>query len=70
MDLKGNQITLGELWDRPASRAVFKRRVPILAGYTLKVAARTITLGQLADFLGGLVPGKLIDGVLDELRRV
>ena len=31
MDLRNDQITLGELWDDPKSRAVFQRRIPMLA---------------------------------------
>ena len=29
MDLRNNQITLGELWDNAQSRAVFQKRIPI-----------------------------------------
>ena len=30
MDLKRNQITVGELLDHPGARAVFQRRFPML----------------------------------------
>lgn len=39
MDLRNNQITLGELWDNPRSRAVFQRKVPMLAKHPVKGAA-------------------------------
>ena len=70
MDLRDNQITLGELWDDPRSRAVFQRRVPPLAAHPVKGAARTVTLEQLADFLAGWVPRGMIKGVVEELRRL
>lgn len=70
MDLRGDQITLGELWDNPNSRAVFQKRIPMLAKHPLKGAARTVTLEQLRDFLAGWVPGMMINGVMQELKRL
>lgn len=70
MDLRNNQITLGELWDNPRSRAVFQRKVPMLAKHPIKGAARTVTLEQLADFLDSWVPSKLIQGVIQDLRQL
>ncbi len=70
MDLRNNQITLGELWDNPRSRAVFQRKVPMLSKHPVKGAARTVTLEQLADFLNGWVPGMLINGVMQDLKKL
>ena len=70
MDLRNDQITLGELWDDPRSRAVFQRKAPMLAKHPVKGAARTVTLEQLADFLDSWVPSKLIQGVIQDLRRL
>ena len=70
MDLRDNQITLGELWDNPRSRAVFQRKVPMLAKHPVKGAARTVTLEQVADFLDSWVPSKLIQGVIQDLRQL
>lgn len=70
LNLKKHQITLGELWDNPRSRAVFQRRIPALAKHPLKGSARTVTLEQLVDFLSGWVPQTMIDGVIRELERL
>lgn len=70
MDLKNNQITLGELWDNPKSRAVFQRRIPMIAKHPVQGAARTVTLEQLADFLGSWVPGAMINGVMQDLKKL
>ena len=43
MDLKRNQITVGELLDHPGARAVFQRRFPMLMKHPMLGAARTIT---------------------------
>lgn len=70
MDLRDNQITLGELWDNPRSRAVFQKKIPMLAKHPVKGAARTVTLAQLADFMSSWVPGMMINGVIQDLRRL
>jgi hypothetical protein len=70
MDLHQRQITLGELWDDPRSRAVFQKRVPMLAKHPIQGAARTVTLEQLADFLTGWVPSAMISGVVRDLERL
>lgn len=70
MDLRNNQITLGELWDDPKSRAVFQKRVPMLAKHPVKGHARTVTLAQLVDFLSGWVPQMMIHAVLQDLKRL
>lgn len=70
MNLRDNKITLGELWDNPRSRAVFQKKVPMLAKHPLKGAARTVTLEQLKDFLSGWVPDGMINGVIQDLKRL
>ncbi|HIT32917.1 MAG TPA: hypothetical protein IAC25_08815 [Candidatus Enterenecus stercoripullorum] len=70
MDLRKKQITLGELWDNPRSRAVFQKRVPMLGKHPVKGAARSVTLEQLADFLSAWVPEAMIGGVIRDLERL
>ena len=70
MDLRNNQITLGELWDDPKSRSVFQKHVPMLARHPVKGAARTVTLEQLRDFMAGWVPGVMINGVISDLKKL
>ena len=70
MDLRNNQITLGELWDDPRSRAVFQKRIPMLAKHPVKGAARTVTLEQLRDFITGWVPGMMVNGVMSDLKKL
>jgi len=70
MDLRNNQITLGELWDDPRSRAVFQKRIPMLSKHPVKGAARTVTLEQLSDFITGWVPAMMVNGVMQDLKRL
>ena len=70
MDLRKGQITLGELWDNTAARAVFQKRVPMLAKHPVRGAARTVTLEQLTDFMASWVPGPVISGVMRDLKQL
>ena len=70
MNLKNNQITLGELWDDPRSREVFRKRIPLIAKHPVKGTARTVTLEQLMDFMESWVPKAMINGVLQDLKKL
>ncbi len=70
MDLRNEEITLGELWDNPKSRGVFQRRFPMLMKHPIQNRARSVTLGELADFLGSWLPNVLIRDVLNDLKRL
>ena len=70
LDLKGNHITVGELLDNPAARAVFQRRFPTVMKHPMLGAARTVTLEQLIAFAGAYRPKRTIQDTLAELRRI
>lgn len=70
MDLKNNRITVGELLDHPAARAVFQRRFPSVMKHPLLGAARTVTLEQLLSFSGAYLPKAVVTDTLQELRRL
>lgn len=70
VELRNGQITLGELWDSPPARAVFQKRVPMLAKHPVTGAARTVTLEQFMDFMSSWVPGPMIRGVMRDLERL
>lgn len=69
LDLKNNKITVGELLDDPASRAVFQRRFPMVMKHPMVGAARTVTLEQLIAFARAYLPQKKINETLEDLKR-
>jgi len=69
LDLKNNKITVGELLDNPASRAVFQRRFPMVMKHPMVGAARTVTLEQLIAFARAYLPQKKISETLEDLKR-
>ena len=70
MDLRDQRITVGELLDDPRARAVFQRRFGKLMKHPMVVAARTLTLRQLAEMAEVYLPKKTIQDTLEELRRL
>ena len=70
MDLKGNQILVGELLADPAARAVFQRRFGKLLKHPMVSAARGLTLEQLLAFARLYLPKSVIQDTLEELRRL
>lgn len=69
MNLKNNKITVGELLDHPAARAVFQKRFPMVMKHPLLGASRTVTLDQLMSFAGTYLPKSLIEDTLEDLRK-
>lgn len=69
MNLRNNQITVGELMDYAPARAVFQKRFPTVLRHPMAQAARTVTLEQVIAFAGGYIPRKTIQDTLEELRK-
>lgn len=70
MNLKNNQITVGELLDYAPAKAVFQKRFPMALKHPMLGAARTVTLEQLMAMAGAYIPQRTIQDTLNELRRV
>ena len=70
MNLNNNQITVGELLDNPASRAVFQRRFGQWMKHPMVNASRTLTLEQLVQMAGVWLPQKTIRETMEELRKL
>ncbi len=70
MNLKNNQITVGELLDYAPAKAVFQKRFPMVLRHPMVGAARTVTLEQLVAFAGAYIPQKTIRETLNELQKV
>lgn len=70
MNLRNQEITLGELWDNPKSQAVFRKRFPMIMKHPVQGRARSVTLGQLADFMGSWMSQTLIHDVIKDLEKL
>lgn len=70
MDLKNQQILVGELLDNPSARAVFQKRFGKVMNHPLMSTARTLTLAQLVSFAQVYVPRPVIQETLRELEQL
>ena len=70
MNLKGNQITLGELLDDPRSRAVLQQRFGRWLKHPAAGAARSLTLAQAVEMASVWLPRQTVQETLEQLRRL
>lgn len=70
MNLKNNQITVGELMDYAPAKTVLQKRFPMVTRHPLLGAARSVTLEQIIALAGDKIPQKKIQETLNELRTV
>lgn len=70
MDLRNQTIMVGELLDNPRSRAVFQRRFGKLIQHPMVEGARYLTLRQLVEMAGVILPQKVIRETLQELQQL
>lgn len=69
MDLRNNQITVGELLDDPRSLAVFRRRFGRWLTHPIIQQSRSLTLQQLIQMAGAVLPQRTIQQTLEDLRN-
>ena len=70
MDLRKNQITIGELLSDPKARQVLGRRFPQMMGRPIVAASGAMTLERAMKLAGAYVPQKALQEALEELRRI
>ncbi|NBI68460.1 hypothetical protein D1646_17030 [Pseudoflavonifractor sp. 60] len=70
MDLRGKQITVGELLSNPQSKAVFQRRFGKWMKHPMVGAAQGLTLAQLEEMAAVYLPRKTIQETLRELEQL
>ncbi|WP_294473033.1 hypothetical protein [uncultured Intestinimonas sp.] len=70
MDLRRNQILVGELLDNPAAYAVFQKRFGKFLRHPMVPAARSLTLQQLIGFAQVYLPKSVIQDTLRDLQRL
>ena len=68
MDLRNNNITVGELLDNERARAVFQRRFGKWMKHPMVAAGRSLTLGQLVELAKVYLPQKVIQDTWKELK--
>lgn len=70
LDLRNNNITVGELLDNPRSAAVFQRRFGKWMKHPMVAAGRSLTLGQLMELAKVYLPQRVIQETRNELQNL
>ena len=70
MDLKRNQITMGELLADPKARAVLVRRFPHLVGRPIVAASGGMTVERAIKLGAAYVPKEYLLDTLRELENL
>lgn len=70
MDLRRQQITIGEILDYPGARELLNRRFPLVFKKQFNQSAKTVTLEQLLALVGGFLPQRMVADTLRELERL
>ncbi len=70
MDLRNNQITLGEVLAYPPAKAVLARRFPLVINRPIVANSSGMTLERVMKLGAAYVPKKVIQETLQELKGV
>lgn len=70
MDLKNNQITVGEIIKNPAAKALLKKEFSEAVSPLMLQMARGMTLQRVLDLAGSRYPQEKINAILSELQKM
>lgn len=70
MNLRNNQITLGELLENPHAKAVLQKRFGEWLSHPMLSMAKNMTLQQIIDLAGNQLSPAVVSQTLLELRHI
>ncbi|MDP4152296.1 MAG: hypothetical protein Q8865_02485 [Bacillota bacterium] len=70
MDLKNNQITIGEIASNPEAKNILEQEFSNIVNPMLMRMAWNMSLNDVLKFARGRVPQEKIDHTLEELKNV
>lgn len=70
MDLRNNHITVRELLENPASRAVLEQRFPAAIRLPIVATSGSLTLERAIKLVSAYIPQKAIHETILELQRL
>ncbi len=70
MDLRNNEITVGEIISNPDAKALLKREFPEVASPIMLQLGKNMTLTAVLELAKGRYPKEKIDRVLAELQAI
>ncbi len=70
MDLRNQQITVGEVLDYPGARELLRRKFPLVFRKQFSPSAKSVTLEQLIALVGGFLPQRTLNETLQALEKL
>ena len=70
MDLRNNQITLGELLDYPPAKKILARRFPLVINRPIVANSRSMSLDRVIKLGSAYEPKKVIQDTIQELKSL
>jgi hypothetical protein len=70
MNLKNNEITVGEVISNPQANALLKREFPDVMNPFMLQLAKKMTITEILNLAKGRYPQEKIDRVLAELQAI
>lgn len=70
MDLRRQQITIGEILDYPGARELLRKKFPLVFRKQFSGSAKTVTLEQLIALVGGFLPQRTLTETIQALERL
>lgn len=70
MNLRNNEITVGEILKNPNARALFQREVPSLANNPMLPMSYSIPLKDILTYSKGVIPQFKVKQLLSQLEKI
>ncbi len=70
LNLKGGNVTIGEIMNDPKGFAIMKREFPKLIGTPMFKMAQRMSLNRVIQHWGHHVPRSKIQSILNELKSI
>lgn len=70
MDLRNQQITIGEILEYPGARELLRKKFPFVFRKQFSGSAKSVTLEQLIALVGGFLPQRTLSDTIQALERL
>ncbi len=70
MDLRNQQITIGEILAYPGARELLRKKFPLVFRKQFSPSAKSVTLEQLVALIGGFLPQRTLTDTIQALEQL
>lgn len=70
MNLRNNEITVGEVLSNPRARQLLQREIPMIMNHPMMPMANAIPLKDVITYTKGYVPKMKLNSILNQLEKL